>query len=142
MRRRMASPSTNHAPRAKRDAGHSPFMYNSCRSLTSQNFIEFADYRTPRRKLDFASSARLRDLCGYRTFFVLSLPCVVASLSLNLRIQIEERLQTRLQLLFDIFLAALEHMHRHPSVASTLQFDLGFSHFRQVIRREQAHSID
>src|SRR5205085_2431328 len=61
---------------------------------------------------------------------------------LNLRIKIEERFHARAQLLFDLFLAALEQMHGDVRFALVLQLDRRLAELLNVVRGQQPHAID
>src|SRR6476660_4588033 len=97
MNRNIDSPSENHAQRAKRDAGHRPFMYSTCGSLTSQNFIEFADYRRPWKALPDRPKTRLTANSVFlrvswcHSYLIVPSRCQAI---LNFRIQIEKSLET------------------------------------------------
>ena len=51
---------------------------------------------------------------------------------LDFRIKIEERFQARAQLLFNLFFAAFEHVHRHVCFAAVAEFYRSLTHFHHV----------
>ena len=61
---------------------------------------------------------------------------------LNLRIEIKERFQTTLQLFFNFFLAAFQHVHGHMRLASIFQFQGGIADFGDFLRGQKPQSID
>src|SRR6266496_4172484 len=59
----------------------------------------------------------------------------------NLGIEIEERLQTCAQLLFDFFLAALQHVHHDMCLAAIAELYRSMSNFRDFFGGQQPHAI-
>jgi hypothetical protein len=60
----------------------------------------------------------------------------------DLRIEIEERLQTRAQLFFDIFFAPLEHVHGYLGLPAICQLHRSLTNLHYVFRRQQSHAIN
>ena len=59
----------------------------------------------------------------------------------NLRIEIEERLQAGLQLLFNFILTAFEQVHGHVSLATVLELEGCVSNFGDFLGGQQPQSI-
>ena len=59
----------------------------------------------------------------------------------KLRIEIEERIETRLQLFFDLILTSFEHVHRHMRLASVFELEGCVPNFRDFLRGKHPQSI-
>src|SRR5450631_3292588 len=60
----------------------------------------------------------------------------------DLGIEIEERFQAGAQLLFDIFLAALEYVHGDVGFPAIREFHGSLPHLGHILRRQQPHAVD
>src|SRR5262249_8116556 len=60
----------------------------------------------------------------------------------ELGIEIEERIHARPQLLLDVFLTTLEHVHGDMGGLAILQLEAGVLDLRYFLGGQQAHSID
>ena len=60
----------------------------------------------------------------------------------DLGIEIEERFQAGVQLLFDIFLAALEYVHGDVGFPAIREFHGSLPHLGHILRRQQPHAVD
>ena len=61
--------------------------------------------------------------------------------TLDFRIKIEERFQTGLQLLFDLILAAFEHVHGDVRVAAAFQLHGCITDFRDLVGGQEPHTV-
>jgi hypothetical protein len=61
---------------------------------------------------------------------------------LNLRVKIEERIQTHTQLGFNLLPASFEDMHRYSGRVSVLQSDWSVAHLCYLVGWQQPHSIN
>src|ERR1700676_269399 len=59
----------------------------------------------------------------------------------NLRIEIEERIETAFQLFLDLILAAFENVHGHVGLAAVFKLEGRVPHFRDFLGRQQPQSI-
>jgi hypothetical protein len=65
-----------------------------------------------------------------------------AQLPLDLGVEIEERFQACTQLLFDLFLAAFEHVHGDVGLPAILEFDRSLTYLGHNLGGQQPHAIN
>src|SRR6266576_118249 len=63
-------------------------------------------------------------------------------ITLDLRIEIKESFQAGLQLLFDLFFAAFQHVHGDVRVAAALQLYSRIAHFGHFVGGQEPHAIN
>ena len=61
---------------------------------------------------------------------------------LDLRIEVEERVDAQPQLRLDLLAAAFQHMHRDVSLVAVLQRYGRLAHLCYLVRREQPHTVN
>src|SRR5450755_4595867 len=132
-KRSRSSPSRKHAARATRVRGNTPDARRRKRIVRRDRSMRKRDYRADRRPR--APDFRPEGLKQAPRSDVRRLP-------LDLRVEIEERLQAGLQLLLDFFFAAFEDMHGDVRLASILQFEGCVADFRDFVRGQQPHAIN
>jgi hypothetical protein len=59
----------------------------------------------------------------------------------DLWVKVEKRVDAQPKLRFDLFSAALENVHRHVRFVAVFQDDWSLTDRRNLIRRQQPHSI-